>query len=310
MLNIRNHKIKLITELKENREHSIKTVPLKPGLKPSIVSDDMFKTMFQNETRIKYGAKLISYFVDYEYEKLLKVIKFDKNEHNKENNELKGLRSDYIVDINGTKINIEVNNNNNKEILERNLEYVFRMYYYKNKKGKKDNTYNQVIQLNLNNFSYKGIDKTISINTIQDENQVTLTNKIIIIHIYLPNILVKWYNKKELMEWEKFIISIIEQDNSKIKEFTKEIEIVKEYVEDISNQIVNTGWGESYDHLQAEKDQFYLDGLADGRKEAKEEVKRATENIIRNMSNMNIPIEQISSATNISVSKIEEILNK
>ncbi len=301
MLQIRNHKINLITNYKESRENSIRTTKLKPGFKPSIVSDDMFKTMFQNESRIKYGAKLISYFVDYDFEKSLKVIRFDKNEHNKDSNKLKGLRSDFVVDIDGTKVNIEVNNNNTKEMLERNLEYVFRMYYHKNSKEQKENIYNQVIQLNLNNFTYKGINKTLSINTLQDETEITLTNKIIIIHIYLPNLLVKWYNKEELMEWEKFIISIIEEDNSKIKEFTKEIDIVKEYVEDINSQIVNTGWGESYNHLQAEKEQFYKDGIEEGKTKTKIE-------IIKKLISLNTPMKEIEKITDLKEREINELL--
>ena len=38
--------------------------------KPSIMSDTMFKTMFYNDNRIKYGAKFLSYYLDITYEEL------------------------------------------------------------------------------------------------------------------------------------------------------------------------------------------------------------------------------------------------
>lgn len=101
------------------------------------MSDTMFKTMFYNDNRIKYGAKFLSYYLDITYEELLSKIKLTKESLNKEKENSKDLKSDYVAIIDDTMINIEVNNNKSKETMERNIEYANRLYQTKNKKGKK-----------------------------------------------------------------------------------------------------------------------------------------------------------------------------
>jgi hypothetical protein len=93
------------------------------GEKISILSDSMLKTMFQNENRIKYSAKFISYFLDVSYEELLKNIHLSKNELDKKVDNDKGEKCDYVALIDNTSINIEVNNNGSIGVLERNMEY-------------------------------------------------------------------------------------------------------------------------------------------------------------------------------------------
>ena len=95
----------------------------------------MFKAMFFNENRIKYSTKFLSYYIDISYEELLKNIYLSKNEHNKYKEKDKGEKSDYVAVINDSIINIEVNNNENSEILERNMEYAHRLYASGVKRG-------------------------------------------------------------------------------------------------------------------------------------------------------------------------------
>ena len=98
------------------------------GEKVSIISDVMFKTMFQNSKRLKYSAKLISYFVDVSYEKLLESLKLVQNDFNIEKYYSKGERGDYVAEVDGVNINIEINNNYHDYTFDRNLEYMFRIY--------------------------------------------------------------------------------------------------------------------------------------------------------------------------------------
>ena len=96
--------------------------PLEEGEKISILSDSMFKTMFQNENRLKFSCKFLSYFLDTTYEELLDNIHLAKNESDKKREKDKGERCDYVANINGTYVNIEVNNNSSLETMERNIE--------------------------------------------------------------------------------------------------------------------------------------------------------------------------------------------
>ena len=73
---------------------------------------------------------------DITYEELLDNLVLVKNEFDKSAENKKGLRCDYVADIRGSKLNIEINNNYSKEVLERNLEYSFRLFLNNNKRGK------------------------------------------------------------------------------------------------------------------------------------------------------------------------------
>lgn len=110
--------------------------------------------MFQNENRIKYSAKFLSYFIDVDYEVILNNIKLGNNEIDKEKEFDRALRCDYIANLDDTILNIEVNNNSSLEVLERNMKYAHRLFSKKVKIEDNNYKYSQVIQINLNNFFY------------------------------------------------------------------------------------------------------------------------------------------------------------
>ena len=154
MIKIKNNTNLDIYDYPIDNKYRINLDKLKEGEKISIFSDAMFKTMFQNESRLSYSALLASYFLeDITYEELLDNLVLVKNELDKSVENKKGLRCDYVADIRGSKLNIEINNNYSKEVLERNLEYSFRLFSSNNKRGK-DSKYNQVIQICINNFAF------------------------------------------------------------------------------------------------------------------------------------------------------------
>lgn len=57
------------------------------------------------------------------------------------------------------------------------------------KKSKNYDKYRQSILINFNNFSFLGKDETYYINYIKDEEGIVLTDAIMIINIYIPNLL-------------------------------------------------------------------------------------------------------------------------
>ena len=66
MLGIRNFNPKCVYDYTVSDENIVEIKKLKKGERASIVSDTMFKTMFQNENRIKYSARLLSCILDIE----------------------------------------------------------------------------------------------------------------------------------------------------------------------------------------------------------------------------------------------------
>ena len=318
IINIRGYNPKSLHDLNLSKEYVLELPRyIKKGQKISILSDTMLKAMFQNENRLKYSAKFLSYFIDLDYEVILKNIYLAKNELDKEKESSKGERCDYVAVIDNTSLNIEVNNNSSLEILERNIEYAYRLYSKKIKRGEREYDYTQVIQFNLNNFSFKGNDKIIDIYGVKNDSDLTLSDKIIFVQIYVPNLRKKWYNEgiESLNEAEKYILALVEMDIEKLKSLGGE-ELMEEYVKEAEEVSFEGGVGESYDKEWALKDQAYRDGEEAGEKKGKEEGRKegleegsttkAIE-IARNLLKNKIDISIIAQSTGLSIDEINSL---
>ena len=110
IVNLIDYKFKCLYDLKVDKKYAVKFEKLEKGKKISILSDTMLKAMFQNENRIKYSAKFLSYFIDVDYEVILNNIELGKNELDKEKEFDKALRCDYIARLDDTLLNILVDN--------------------------------------------------------------------------------------------------------------------------------------------------------------------------------------------------------
>ena len=326
MIGIKGYKFRTLHDLELDNEYVLKlSRNIKKGQKISILSDTMLKAMFQNENRIKYSAKFLSYFIDVEYEDILNNICLAKNELDKNNENDKGERCDYVALLSDTSLNIEVNNNSSLEVLERNMEYAHRLYSKKIRRGEENYQYTQVIQFNLNNFAFKGNDKIVDIYTVTNDDNIGLSNKLIFVQIYVPNLRKKWYTKgmKSLSEEEKYILALVEMDLDKLNDLGGE-NIMDEYVKEAEEVSFEGGVGEAYDKEWALRDQGYRDGLSqgkaegfsqgkvEGREEGKAEGISEGKNernieIARNMLKDNISVESISKYTDLSINEINSL---
>ena len=310
MIGIKGYKFKTLHDLELDNEYVLKlSRNIKKGQKISILSDTMLKAMFQNENRIKYSAKFLSYFIDVEYEDILNNICLAKNELDKNNENDKGERCDYVALLSDTSLNIEVNNNSSLEVLERNMEYAHRLYSKKIKRGEENYQYTQVIQFNLNNFAFKGNDKIVDIYTVTNDDNIGLSNKLIFVQIYVPNLRKKWYTKgmKSLSEEEKYILALVEMDLDKLNDLGGE-NIMDEYVKEAEEVSFEGGVGEAYDKEWALRDQGYRDGISQGKVEGISEGKNERNiEIARNMLKDNISVESISKYTDLSINEINSL---
>ena len=294
MIGIKGYKFKTLHDLELDNEYVLKlSRNIKKGQKISILSDTMLKAMFQNENRIKYSAKFLSYFIDVDYDDILNNICLAKNELDKNNENDKGERCDYVALLSDTSLNIEVNNNSSLEVLERNMEYAHRLYSKKIKRGEENYQYTQVIQFNLNNFAFKGNDKIVDIYTVTNDDNIGLSNKLIFVQIYVPNLRKKWYTKgmKSLSEEEKYILALVEMDLDKLNDLGGE-NIMDEYVKEAEEVSFEGGVGEAYDKEWALRDE--------GKRESKKE-------IAKNMLSKAMEVELISEITGLSIEEIKNL---
>ena len=279
--------------------------------KISILSDVMLKAMFQNENRIKYSCKFISYYIDISYEVLLDKLRLGKNELDKKKVTDKTERCDYVAYINDCALNIEVNNNADLLTLERNLEYAFRLYSKNVKVGEKYK-YTQVIQFNINNFAFEGNDNIEDIEYFRLNDGTITFDKLAIVNIYVPNLNKKCYTVgiENLSEKERFLLTLTEPNIQKSFEFGEGHQIMREYVDEAIEASNDDSIGEAYDKEWAaiETGRHYgmEQGIEIGKQEGIETGKEiGKKQIIKKMLQENMDVNLIVKIVEVDLEKIE-----
>ena len=313
MFQLRGVKYKKLHDLTKEEDYVVDLCETKKeGEKYTILSDAMFKAMFQTEGRKKYSCKLLSYLFEVEYEELLGSMVLLKNEVNKNKKEEKGSRCDYVAKIGDTYINIEVNNNASVGILLRNKEYMDNLAFLNRKRGKQDRKedFDYVVQVNINNYAFKGNEKTIDIYMVRNEEGLVLDDHKIIVNIYIPNLRKKCYTKGEgnLEEIEKYLFVLIEKDIEESRKIGRNNGIMEEYIDEaIEVGEVNT-LGESYDKEEALREVIIEQSEKKGiRKGIKEGERKKQIEIAKEMLKDGLDRESIQKYTKLSMDEIVHI---
>lgn len=317
-LKVRNQSIETLYSLPVDREYIWKTKPRDQIDKISIVNDLMFHTMFNHPNSKKYVSFILSKFLDIDNNKLLKDMEIISNDIPK--NKIKNIfqRCDFVCNIDNTVITIEMNNNSSIEVLHRNMDYTNKQFNALVKNSKNYHKYRQSILFNFNNFAFLGKDKTYYIYYLKDEDGTVFTDAIIIINIYIPNLLKKCYTQgiKGLDEIEKFIYAQIEEDNEKLDSLMREMNIVKEYVEDASFVTNNDDDLKfNYDRTLAAAEEMQTvweeEAFDRGLKRGLEKgIEQGKIDIIKAMYQDKMSLDKIAKYAKVSLKDIENILEK
>ena len=230
--------------------------------KISAVADPMFHALFNHPGRIMFPARLVSYILDIPFDTLVTNMKIVGNEVPMDKESNISQRCDCVCEIEGSLLTIEMNNNSSVDFLYRNMDYMFKQFSSKVVNSGNYDKYCQSILINMNNFSFETVEEVCTISYLKDELGRILTDRIIIINIYIPNLLKKCYNLgiESLSESEKFIYAVIEDDNSKINKLIKEMPMLEEYV-NIAKEVSNSeDLRFIYDRDKVNKEQSFKEG--------------------------------------------------
>lgn len=110
---------KTILELPISRENAYELKKLKKGERIPLVSDIMFHTMLNNESRKKYVSYLLSLLIHKNQKEIEENITFIKNKLDKENYYTSNKTVDFVCKVKDKIYNIEMNNNTDYTTLER-----------------------------------------------------------------------------------------------------------------------------------------------------------------------------------------------
>ena len=284
------------------------------GYKIPIVSDAMFRTMFYNESRKKYGCYLIALLLKKDFNEIYNnttLIKANIDEE-KENKSRKTV--DYLCRIDDVVVNVEMNKNASKTSLARNLGYMFSLYNGGMSKGD-DYFFETCIQININNFTFQGknevLDEYMIVN-LKDSEEV-YTNKIHIYNIYLPNIRKKDYNSLE--EYEKLLLVFNENDNNILNELSKGDKIMKEYIDDSrkaseEDEVIGMYDKELHEErlrkseIREANENGIQQGIQQGRSEGRKEERVS---IAKQMIQDNVDLEVVSKYTGLSLDELQKL---
>ena len=298
---------KTMLEREISRVNSYELKEPKKGYRIPLVSDTMFHTMLNNESRKKYVCYLISLSLDMDYKEVYESIIFVNNKLDKEKYNSSSKTVDFVCKLDNEIIGIEMNNNVTKTSLERNISYAADLYKSKMIKGV-PYEYQKVIQININNFSFKGNDKTIERYSLRNKEGEEFTDKLVFLHIYLPNIRKKCYTKGgyELNELERLLLIFNEEEG--LKELCGGNKIMEEYVKesiDASMEDEIIGLYDKELHLEklrlSEIRDVKEQGIEQGMKQG---INKEKIGIAKNMLKDGMAIEIIQKYTNLSNKEI------
>ncbi len=300
----------------------MKKIKLKKGEIIPLTFDPMFTEIFNNENNICILEDFLSCYLDIPYNKIKNNLKLSSRNLNRNSIIDSKKEVDILLNLDGEKINIELNNTNNKGIIDRNVVYIGKIHGTQLKRGFK--TYNEIkktIQINLDNENHT--KNLIEEYYLKNKRGEILTEKLRIDILNLEkgskmsytncereNMLIRWCKvfksktKKEL----KIALKEITSNKSKnrllehVDKLSGDDEMIKIYTnlsrrELEYNTIMEDKITEAVEKATKEATQ---NGIEQGSNQRNIE-------IAKNLLKANIDINVISSSTGLSKEEIEKL---
>ena len=265
-------------------------------------NDRAFKEVFLNPNNSDLLKALLEFILK---------IKIDKTELLSGNVNIKDKRVDALVYTGNKKIEIEINSQYEKYLNPRNTAYICNTYQSHTLVGKEYNQQTDIVQVNLTWGLGKNNDE-MKIYKIMNEKGELYVKNFIIYEINMDYYDKIWYSKnKEEIKKNQYMI-MLDLDKKELENMQKD-KIVDKYITKVT--IVNDD-PEFQKYMSEEEDKKKIqnsllseareNGINDGI--SKGENKKSIE-IAKNLLSMNMPPEDISKATGLSVEEIENIKN-
>ena len=275
----------------------------KYGDKLPITSNTMMEVMFCNNRYIKYLKYLLELILKVKIDNVTLI----KNNIDVSSIKDKKYKLDVVCLANDKILNIEINSSSSESTLNRNFKYLSELFGSNIKCGSKKYLYKPTIQININNYSYKGYDEVIDEFYIMNKNNILYTDKVKIINIYLGNIKKKIYNNSKLSEVEKLLLVMCEKEEREIN-LRKDNKIMEEYVRDAKKVSLNR---EIYTRFMTEEE--YEDLINLEKEEIKEKSyilgeKKGVIKTAKKMLNKKLPIDIIEECTGLKKNEINRLI--
>ena len=274
-------------------------------------NDRAFKEVFLNPDNSDLLKALLEFILKIKIDKL----EVKKTELLSGNVNIKDKRVDAIVHTGNKKIEIEINSQNKDYLHTRSTAYICNIYQSNASVGDTYNEDTDIIQVNLTWGLGRNNDE-MKIYKIMNEKGELYVKNFIIYEINMDYYDKIWYSKNEEEIKKNQYMIMLDLDKKELKNMPKD-KIVDKYITNVT--IVNDD-PEFQKYMSEEEDkrkiqnsllseakeegisqgisQGYTSGINDGIKQT-----------AKNLLSMNMPIEDISKATGLSIEEIKKISN-
>ena len=268
-----------------------------------------FKEVFLNPNNSDLLKALLEFILKIKIDKL----EIKKTELLSGNVNIKDKRVDAIVHTGNKKIEIEINSQNKDYLHTRSTAYICNIYQSNASVGDTYNEDTDIIQVNLTWGLGRNNDE-MKIYKIMNEKGELYVKNFIIYEINMDYYDKIWYSKNEEEIKKNQYMIMLDLDKKELKNMPKD-KIVDKYITNVT--IVNDDpefqkyMSEEEDKrkiqnslLSEAKENGYTSGINDGI--SKGENKKSIE-IAKNMLKKNMPIEDISDITGLSIEEINKL---
>ena len=273
------------------------------------VSDTMFLTMFNNESRKQYVSYLLSLMLDKDYDTIYNNIVFQKEKLDKSNFYDKGQTVDLVCTVDNAVYNVEMNSYADVSVLEKNLRYGTGLFGETLRIGD-SYKYDYVLSININNFNFKGNTKTIDEAYIKNSDNKVLTDKIKIVYVSLPLIDEKLERGEALNAKELFFAAINAKDSKNLEKVLKGDKIMQEYRKDAleasqEDRIIGLYDKEKMDeYLKREQEK---NQELEIKKSHEQGIEQEKYSIATNLLKNNVSLDIISTSTGLDIEILKQI---
>ena len=275
-------------------------------------NDRVFKEVFLNPNNSDLLKALLKFILKIKIDKL----EIKKTELLSGNVNIKDKRVDAIVYTGNKKIEIEINSQNKDYLHTRSTAYICNIYQSNASVGDTYNEDTDIIQVNLTWGLGRNNEETKIFKIMNEKGELYVKN-FIIYEINMDYYDKIWYSKNEDEIKKNQYMIMLDLDKKELKSMPKD-KIVDKYITNVT--IVNDD-PEFQKYMSEEEDkkkiqnsllseakeegisqgieQGYTSGINDGIKQT-----------AKNLLSMNMPLEDISKATGLSIEEINEISNE
>ncbi|MBH0357153.1 Rpn family recombination-promoting nuclease/putative transposase [Bacillus toyonensis] len=220
----------------------------------------------------------------------------------------------------GTKVNVEIQLNNNHDMIKRSLYYWGRLYTSQLQKGMPYSSLHKTITINLLNFvmfpEYEAFHTT---GILWNQQQQKLLSDDIEVHIVeIPKLLQQWREEK-VNPWEdSFVRWLLLLPANEDEHLTQTLEDIAMNQDPILQKAMNN-WermsqDSSFRQAYEAREKALMDEaakFAHARNEGKKEgIQQGKIQMIKGMHELGVPLETIAKASKLDIDEVKRILEK